>query len=92
MICEFDVCVCVCDRRAENKDSDVSLSEFMQEYLVPGGEDFDGGSGFQADACPPGSTNEYSNVAAGLIGLLAEKIAGESFDTLAIKRVFAPLG
>jgi len=73
-----------------NGDSPVALGDFLRSYLVPGQPGYDASANFEPGC--PGTTATYSNVGAGLIGYLAEQIAGTPFDQLARKRVFEPLG
>ena len=40
----------------------------------------------------PGSTYAYSNVGYALAGLMAERVSGESWETLMQRRLFEPLG
>jgi CubicO group peptidase (beta-lactamase class C family) len=71
-------------------DSPVVLGDFLKKYLVAGGAHYDATANF-VKGCP-GTTNEYSNVGAGLIGYVAEAMAKTPFDKLAEARVFKPLG
>ncbi len=41
---------------------------------------------------PPGTRYEYSNVGYALAGLMAEVVAGQSWETMMQKRLFEPLG
>lgn len=67
-----------------------SLRDFLAGYLVPGGKWYNAGKCF-SDACP-GSTWQYSNVAAALLGYLGERLSGKPLDVFTAERIFAPLG
>jgi CubicO group peptidase (beta-lactamase class C family) len=41
---------------------------------------------------PPGLHSEYSNVGAGLAGLVIERVSGERYEDFVAARLFAPLG
>lgn len=70
-------------------DSPVSLAEFYDGYLTPGGA-FWHESNF-AGTCP-GDAIDYSNAGAALLGLLVQTIADTPFDAFCRERLFAPLG
>jgi len=70
-------------------DSPISLERFVRGYLQPGGEYYDSEANF-AKECP-GTVNEYSNIAVGLLGRWVEEVAAKPFDTLCQDRIFGPL-
>ena len=72
------------------EDSPIALADFMESYLVPGGEHYDASENFHD--FEPGSDYEYSNEGSALIGVLVESISGEDFNTYCRERIFAPLG
>jgi CubicO group peptidase (beta-lactamase class C family) len=71
-------------------DSPIALGDFLQGYLVEGGEWYDAESNF-ADRMP-GEEYEYSNVGAALSGYLVEATTGTPLDDYAEAHIFAPLG
>ncbi|MEM9491775.1 MAG: serine hydrolase domain-containing protein [Myxococcota bacterium] len=71
-------------------DSPIGLGEFVRGYVTPGGAYYSAEANFAA-ACP-GTVNEYSNVAVGLLGHVVESIANMGFDAFCRERIFAPLG
>jgi CubicO group peptidase (beta-lactamase class C family) len=71
-------------------DSPIALGDFVRGYVEPGGAYYDADENF-ADECP-GTIDDYSNVAIGLLGYLVEQIAGQPFDQFCRDRIFAPLG
>jgi CubicO group peptidase (beta-lactamase class C family) len=46
----------------------------------------------QPPIAPPGTRHVYSNLGFAILGAVAEAAAGESFESLMTRRVFAPLG
>lgn len=70
-------------------DPAVSLRDWLEGYLVPGGKYF-GQENFLEAA--PGTAFEYTNVGYGLLGLLVEVVEDEPFSTYTRKQIFAPLG
>ena len=71
-----------------NQDSTLPLEEVLKGFLVPGGIYFN-----EANWCDwaPGDQYAYSNVAFALIGLLVERLSGESFTDYCREHFFAPL-
>lgn len=74
----------------KSADSPLALSDYLRDYFTPGSAYYNAGKNFTAN--PPGAAYAYSNVGFGLLGYLAERIAGQSFDQLSRQEVFAPLG
>jgi CubicO group peptidase (beta-lactamase class C family) len=70
-------------------DSPIPLGEFLQDYLVPGGEYYDAELNFNGTA--PGSVYEYCSVTIGLAGFLVEHISGIPFDQYCKDSIFLPL-
>jgi CubicO group peptidase (beta-lactamase class C family) len=71
-------------------DSPLSLREFLEGYLSPGGRWFtaDGSYiGFR-----PGERFSYSNVGIALAGYLGERLTGRSLKAETARDIFAPLG
>jgi len=71
-------------------DPTVSLAEWIEGYLQPGGQFYDAPENFQAWA--PGDRWDYNNVAFGLVGYLVEQISGELFTDYCREHIFQPLG
>lgn len=70
-------------------DSPVSLSEFITSYFAPDGY------GYSADnytTVPPGRAREYSNIGAGLVGFVIERVTGERLDAYTTRHILTPLG
>jgi CubicO group peptidase (beta-lactamase class C family) len=74
----------------KSADSPLALGDYLRDYFTSGGMYYDAQNNFTAD--PPGAVYAYSNVGFGLVGYLAERIAGQPFDQLSRQEVFAPLG
>jgi len=70
-------------------DNPVSLGDFVQAYLVVDGKYYDlaNFAGY-----PPGTQNQYSNVAYGLAGYLVEAISGRPLNRFSAEEIFQPLG
>lgn len=71
-----------------NQDSTLPLEEVLRGFLVSGGIYFN-----EANWCDwaPGDHYWYSNVGFALIGLLVERLSGESFMDYSRDHLFAPL-
>jgi CubicO group peptidase (beta-lactamase class C family) len=70
-------------------DPDVSLSDFLEGYFVPGGQWYNADGNFAA--AEPGSTFSYSNVSMALAGFLIEAKTGIPFDDYCQEKIFDPL-
>ncbi len=70
-------------------DPQVSLGDWINGYLQPGGRFYDAQENFEVWG--PGDRWEYNNVAFGLLGYLVERISGESFADYCQTHVFQPL-
>ena len=70
-------------------DPAVSLAEWIEGYLQPGGRFYDADENYQT--WPPGDRWEYNNVAFGLVGYLVEQISGELFTDYCREHIFEPL-
>lgn len=70
-------------------DSPIALGEYMEGYLVPGGD-------YNTPNCwasrLPGTRYAYSNIGFGLVGHLVEALSGDDFDTWCNEKIFDPLG
>ncbi len=71
-------------------DSPIMLGDFLQGYLVPGGEWYSADENY-AD-WNPGETVQYSNVGASLAGYMMEMLTGTPLDDYADAHLFGPLG
>lgn len=78
------------DFRQRGRDADQALSDFLKQYLTPGGANYSDKACFSA--VRPGSTWDYSNVGYGLLGYLASRIGGADMREQSRKDIFTPLG
>jgi CubicO group peptidase (beta-lactamase class C family) len=69
-------------------DSPISLRDFVEGRLVPGGKYY--ASSYAV--APPGAAFEYSSYGFALLGYLVESISGIPFDEYTRQNVFEPLG
>jgi CubicO group peptidase (beta-lactamase class C family) len=69
-------------------DSDVSLGEFLKDYLHPKGSYF---SPQNFHEFAPGTKNQYGNIAFALIAYLAERVSKQAFPQLCRDVLFTPL-
>ena len=70
-------------------DSDIDLSRYLQEYLVPGGDFYNQSQNFTNN--PPGTNFSYSNIGAALVGHLVEAISSQPFNEFCNQHIFEPL-
>ncbi|MBS1219900.1 MAG: ampC, partial [Proteobacteria bacterium] len=70
------------------RDSPEPLGHFLEAYFAPTGEDYSKENFIDAK---PGTHREYSNIAAGLAGLIVETAVGEKLSTYTRRKFFAPL-
>lgn len=70
-------------------DNPLPLGQFLQAYLLPGGEYYKAGN--FADY-PPGGERKYSNIGFGLAGYLVEILSGLALDQFSAQHIFRPLG
>jgi CubicO group peptidase (beta-lactamase class C family) len=74
----------------------VTLGEWIEEYLKPGGVYYDPDENFHSwepgTVDPPSSPRAYSNVAFGLLGVLVQHVSDRPFNEYCRERIFAPLG
>ena len=66
-----------------------SLTQFLTDYLTPGGRYYAAETSFRA--ARPGTSAEYSNVGFALVGAVVESVAGTSFETVSQELLFQPL-
>lgn len=74
---------------AINKDAEISLSTHIQKLLTPEGLLYNQGVFFKN--APPGTERDYSNLGAGVAGLVLESITGESLAEFSSREIFQPL-
>ncbi len=74
----------------DNMDSPVALADFLEDYLVPGGQYYDASDNFES--FEPGTKHEYSNTGNALIAVLVEQLSGMGFNDYCKANIFAPLG
>lgn len=70
-------------------DCPMTLEELFTNTFVPGGT-FHSSDNFSNN--PPGSVEDYSNLASALVGYLVERIAQTPFDDYCKTHIFGPLG
>ena len=73
----------------EGHDTPIALSEFMENFFVPGGEYY---STSHFSNFEPGTVFSYSNVGATLAGYLAEVISGIPFNDYCKDSLLKPMG
>lgn len=72
------------------EDSPTPLDEFLEGYLVPGGEFYNEDENFHD--FEPGTAHEYSNEGSALIAVLVERLSKEDFNSYCKQNIFEPLG
>ncbi len=78
------------DASYSDGDPLISLKDWVEGYLVPGGQFYSEEQNFsQAE---PGSSHNYSNVAYGLLGYLVEQLSGMPFNEFCRLHIQEPLG
>ena len=70
-------------------DSPVSLEQFVQGFLTPGGEWYDGDANFTGTK--PGDAFHYSNPGYALLGYLVEEVTQTDFPVYCKTNIFEPL-
>jgi len=78
------------DASYSDGDPVLSLREWIQNYLLPGGDYFDAASNFHPWL--PGAESAYSNVGFGLLGYIVEQVTGIPFNTYCKIHILDPLG
>jgi CubicO group peptidase (beta-lactamase class C family) len=71
-------------------DAPGPLNAYLADLLSASGAHYDKGAHYLETA--PGAAREYSNLAAGVAGAVAEAVAGESLASFQRRTLFAPLG
>ncbi len=72
-----------------NSDPDITLEEHLRSLLTPEGSKYDKGRFFLPHS--PGTKRSYSNLAAGVAGLLVESVTGTSLADYSDKTLFRQL-
>ncbi|HWT78730.1 MAG TPA: serine hydrolase domain-containing protein, partial [Candidatus Methylomirabilis sp.] len=80
--------MCLGSHMYSDGDSPISLRDFVEGRLVPGGAYY--ASSYMV--APPGTVFDYSNVGFTLVGYLVESISGTPFDAYTQQNIFDPLG
>ena len=70
-------------------DSPITLGDFLQSYLVVGGEQYNSRHNFTNDGVTESSV--YSNIGVALAAYVVEVSSGISFDTYCNQHIFEPL-
>ena len=78
------------DQYYYGEDSPTLLGDFLEQYLIPGGQYYDAIENFHD--FEPGTRYEYSNEGSALIGVLVEQISGKDFNVYCKEHIFQPLG
>jgi CubicO group peptidase (beta-lactamase class C family) len=73
-----------------NVDTDISLGNFLENYLTETGTYYGANSSYTN--LEPGIYFSYSNVGASLIGYLVETISGQSYEEYLTENILNPLG
>lgn len=73
-----------------NRDSETSLERHVRSLITPEGKLYNNGERFLNYA--PGTKRKYSNLGAGLTGLLIETVTGETLAEYSKKTLFKQLG
>lgn len=69
-------------------DSDMSLEDFINQILIPGGRYY---SEEYFKKTEPGTAYNYSNIGYALLGYLVQRISGTDFSEFCQKNIFFPL-
>lgn len=80
----------VYDASYSDGDPVISLENWINGYLVPGGAFYNKRQNF--NKAVPGSIHEYSNVGYGLLGHLVEQVSGMPFNEYCKEHIQKPLG
>lgn len=72
-----------------SQDPDMSLEALVRNYYLEGGMLYDPEANFSKT--PPGEARDYSNIAFGLLGFIAERVTGVAFNDYCAEKIFAPL-
>jgi CubicO group peptidase (beta-lactamase class C family) len=64
------------------------LADFIYSYFAPDGRRYSADNYTQA---APGTERDYSNIGAGLVGFIIERVSGERLDAYTKRHIFTPL-
>jgi len=78
------------DFRENGRDANLTLRDFLKQYLAPGGSNYSETGCFSA--ARPGAAWDYCNVGFGLLGHLAGRIGGMDMREQTRRDIFTPLG
>ncbi len=78
------------DTYAINQDSEISLSDHIKNLLTPEGALYKNAEFFKN--IPIGTERDYSNLGAGVAGLVLESITGKNLADFSSEEIFQPLG
>jgi CubicO group peptidase (beta-lactamase class C family) len=70
-------------------DPTESLSDFITSYFAPNGRRY---SADNYTSVAPGAAREYSNIGAGLVGFIIERLTAERLDAFTQRHILTPLG
>ena len=71
-------------------DPDMTLEQLVRNYYLVGGNLYDREGNFSKKQ--PGEEEDYSNVAFGLLGFIAEQVTGQAFNVYCNENIFSSLG
>ena len=71
-------------------DPDITLEDLLKRYYLAGGDMYDREANFSKKK--PGEEADYSNIAFGLLGYIAEQVTGQPFNVYCAENIFVPLG
>lgn len=74
----------------KNSDPDITLRDHLEGLLVASGKKYENGKYYLPSL--PGTSREYSNLAAGVAGLVVESISGQGLSEYSRDNIFRPLG
>jgi CubicO group peptidase (beta-lactamase class C family) len=72
-----------------NGDAPESLADFITSYFALDGHRY---SADNYTAMTPGAARDYSNIGAGLVGFIIERLTGERLDAYTRRHILTPLG
>jgi CubicO group peptidase (beta-lactamase class C family) len=73
-----------------HKDPEITLEEFVENYITPEGEYFDEEECFSKEK--PGKKYSYSNAGVALLGLIVEQVSEMDCDEFCKEKIWLPLG
>ncbi|MDP1859555.1 MAG: serine hydrolase domain-containing protein [Gemmatimonadaceae bacterium] len=70
-------------------DAPESLADFITSYFAPDGHRY---SADNYTTLAPGQARDYSNIGAGLVGFIVERLTGDRLDAYTRRHILTPLG